>query len=196
MVTVSLLACVKLLSYAIQKPVALAIVMPGLPFSDHCGPFLITAAVVLDFVAPGGDPRVLMYEPLTKDWSIFDRLVGKSNVVNSNTACLSARKSNAMGQRLDTARFIESYKVSPNFFAFKSNFRQLLLWTLHTNEVYEEEHKSKIERVYHPNFLSNSNPGRAARGKTTKTVALEAYNYLYIKGGELKGLRVRTPREF
>ena len=44
--------------------------------------------------------------------------------------------------------------------------------------------------------MSNSNSGRAAREKKRENVALEAYNYLYIRGGELKGLRGRTPREF
>ena len=56
---------VKMLSVSINKPVALAIIMPGLPFHEHCGPFLICGQKVLDNLSDGQDPQVLMYEPVT-----------------------------------------------------------------------------------------------------------------------------------
>lgn len=42
------IAAIKMLSIALKQPVALVIVMPGLPFNDDCGPFLIATNDVID----------------------------------------------------------------------------------------------------------------------------------------------------
>jgi hypothetical protein len=126
------LVAVKMLSVVLEKPVALAIVFPGIPFHENCGPFLISGQSVLDKVKPGTDPLVLMYQPVGREWTVFERNTtpGKRKRVTSSRERLYKRikhnhRIGIAGHRTEAT--LKKYKISPNFFAFKASFQQLLL---------------------------------------------------------------------
>ena len=143
------LVAVKMLSDVIKKPIALMIVMPGLPFNEHCGPFLIGPQAVFDNLTNCTDPQVLMYEPLAGDWTVFERTRSifkrKSSLPDDDRKKKRVKRGHELGRGDSSLTTLAKYNISPNFFAFQSSFRQLLLWVLHTDEVYRES-KSKRSR--------------------------------------------------
>jgi len=196
------LVAVKMLSVVINKPIALAIAMPGLPFHQNCGPFLIASQTVLDALNACVDPLMLMYEPITRMWTIFERKrqlkCVKRKAKLKNRASKRARCGNILGRRDNSSeKTIKKYNISPNYFAFKQSFRQLLLWIIINNEEWPCIKRSATrEPVRFPISMDMKSSSRASKETSSRSLIHTAFDYVYAQGGQMKGLRGRSAREF
>ena len=96
-----------------------------------------------------------------------------------------------------TSMSFDKYKISPNFFAFKKSFRQLLLWVIHTDEIYGIANtKQTRESVKDPTELHTNTLSMWTSERLIKNLVHKAFDYVYIRGGQMRGLRQRTAKEF
>ena len=77
------------------------------------------------------------------------------------------------------------------------SFRQLLLWVIHSDEVYEISSTNPgVECIKFPTSMSLSNQSKWGSEKRLKNRIHQVFDYVYIQGGQLTGLRKRSSKEF
>ena len=108
-----------------------------------------------------------------------------------------AGKSNVIGSTISSDKDLVKCNISADFFAYSKSFMQLLLWVIHTNEVYDISNTNPgAECVQFPTSMRLSNQSKWGREKHVKNRIRAFFDYVYIKEGQLAGLRKRSSKEF